>query len=73
MSKEVELIKVVLAELKPGHKYIIGLNNQQVKLADMRELSQQIQFLGFRGIVMAFNGDPTTGMHIVEQKDDNVI
>lgn len=68
---DVKIAKVLLTELKPGHSYIIGLNDQQVKKMDAVALAGILNEEGFGNVViMTFHGDPSTGMVVVEKKDD---
>lgn len=71
MATPVEIVKALVFELKPGHNYIIGLNDQQVKREDAHALGGLLNEQGFGDCtIMMFRGDPSTGMVALEKKDD---
>lgn len=70
-QSKIQLSKASLAELKPGHNYIIALNEEQVGHDDAYRLSGALNKIGIKAVVMLFKGDPDTGLKVIEQKNDN--
>lgn len=67
---KIQLVKADVTELKPGHKYIIALNQEQTTKEDATNLSHLLTEMGiYDSVVMMFRGDPSTGLKVIEQKD----
>lgn len=70
-QSKIQLTKASLVELKPGHNYIIALNEALIGQGDAYQLSGALNKIGVKAVVMTFKGDPATGLKVIEQQDDN--
>lgn len=56
-------------ELKPGAKYIIGINRRYITGADTGALIKQLNKMGIKNSVGIVSENPDEAIKIIEQKD----
>lgn len=68
--KDVEINIVNATELKPGAKYIIGINKRYLSEEDVYKLGKRLDALGIHNAIGVLSDNPDEAIKIIEQKED---
>jgi hypothetical protein len=64
---KVKLIEASVVELKPGHKYIIAVDDAMLSNEDAVSVTKYLSDIGIEDVIVAmFHGDPNNGLRVIE-------